>query len=468
MARPAEGDIASQCRRTQALAVWEGSLWAVVWGMADSYLAPFALFLGAGSFVMAFVGSGPVLITALSQLAGAQLLDRVGRRRPVILFGQGLQTFMLMPLFLIPLLLPKGRMVALVICVTLYFFSFGIQIPPWMSLMGDVVESEKRGQYFSKRSRITMLSMTLALLAAGTIAHSWSLAGVTLAGFGCLFGIAMLVRFTSMLFMKEHYDAPLVNQTEEERFTFRAFLRDPRHANFARFAFTIALVNGTAAIATPFFAVYMLGDLGWSYLQFTVSMFTFLASQSLFVRWWGSLSDRHGNRAVLVATSCLLPALPFQWVLSTNFIFLLFAQSVSGAVWSGFNLSTMNFVYDSVPQFHRARAFGYYSMVNGICSFIGAVVIGASIAEYAPVLIRFGLVELHLGSTLPAVFIASGIARGLAAAIMLPQFSEVRAVEPISTVRILWRLGTGQPLIGQLGEFVPRLRALFPSRTGHS
>ena len=51
------------------------------------------------------------------------------------------------------------------------------------------------------------------------------------------------------------------------------------------------------------------------------------------------------------------------------------------------------------------------------------------------------------------------------AAIMLPQFSEVRnEIEPISTARLLWRLGIGQPLFGQVGEFMPRLRTLLPPK----
>ncbi len=51
-------------------------------------------------------------------------------------------------------------------------------------------------------------------------------------------------------------------------------------------------------------------------------------------------------------------------------------------------------------------------------------------------------------------------------AIMLPQFSEVRETEPISTVRILWRLGIGHPLFGQVGAFMPRIRALIAPKNG--
>jgi MFS family permease len=309
-----------------------------------------------------------------------------------------------------------------------------------------------------------MLGMTAALMTAGIITHCWERAGATAAGFGFLFGTALLARLASLLFTRQHYDAPLLTREEDGAFSFLDFLRDRRYANFARFTFAIALMNGTANIAGPFFAVYMLRDLEWSYLLFTVNMLTFLTAQTLFVRWWGAISDRHGNRAVLVATGCLLPILPIQWVFSTNYFYLLFAQLASGATWSGFNLAAMNFIYDSIPQAHRARALGYYSAINGLFSFVGAVVIGASIAEYAPPSLKIGLIEMTLTSSLPVVFVVSGLVRGIAAAIMLPQFSEVREVEPISTTRILWRLGIGQPLFGQVGEFMPRLRSRLPSK----
>ncbi|HSR87438.1 MAG TPA: MFS transporter, partial [Pontiella sp.] len=310
-----------------------------------------------------------------------------------------------------------------------------------------------------------MYAMTTALLLGGIIANGWKAAGYTAVGFGFLFGIAALARITSLIFMCHHYDAPLEQESHGKSFSFWDFLRGRPKSNFTKFTFAIALMNGTANIATPFFAVYMLRDLEWSYLQFTLNMLTFLLSQSLFVRWWGGIGDRHGNRAVLVATSCLLPILPVLWIFSTSYAYLLCAQLASGAIWSGFNLSITNFIYDSVPQPRRARAFSYYNLINGFFCVIGGTLIGATVAEHAPSEIKLGLVRISLLSSLPVVFIVSGLARAIAAAIMLPQFSEVRDIEPISTARILWRLGTGQPLFGQIGEFIPRLRGLIPPKT---
>ncbi len=458
---PLGNDIAEQKKNTQKLSIWEGSLWSVMWGMGESYIAPFALFLGASNLVMAFIGTAPVLITAVAQLVGAMLLDHIGRRKPIIRVGTIVQASALIPLFALPLLLPAGGMLALAVCIALYFFAFGTCVSPWISMMGDVVDPAERGRYFSNRSRITMYAMTAGLMFAGIIANGWKTVGHTAIGFGFLFGIAAVARYITYILIKYHYDAPLKHQEFEDSFSFLDFLRGFRKSNFTRFTFTIGLMNGTANIAGPFFAVYMLRDLHWSYLQFTLNMLTFLIAQTLFVRWWGGIGDRHGNRSVLVATSCLLPILPLQWIFSTNYFYLLFAQVVSGATWSGFNLAATNFVYDSVPQTRRARAFSYYSLANGCFSVLGGMLIGAFIAEHAPAEINLGLVHISLLSSLPVVFVVSGIARAIAAAIMLPQFSEVRDIEPISTGRILWRLGVGQPLYGQVGAFMPRIRALI-------
>lgn len=448
-------------RRTQLLSIWEGSLWAVMWGFGETYIAPFALFLNAGNLAMAFVGTGPVLISAVAQLVGAAALDRTGRRMPLILSGSTIQGAAYLPLFILPLLLPSHNVPVFLVAVTICFFSAGFAVPAWMSMMGDVTDPADRGRYFSNRTRIIMYTMFASMLLAGWIINRWKLVSNPAAGFAFLFGTAFLARCISMFFMRRHYDAPLQKPEAAAYFSFLDFIRATPRSNFAKFTFMVALMNGTAQIASPFFAVYMLRDLHWSYIQFTVNMAVFLLAQTMFVRWWGTLSDRHGNRSVLVATSCLMPLLPLFWIFSTNYLVLLFAQILSGACWSGFNLAASNFVYDAVSQAKRARAFSYYNLLNGLFSVVGAMLIGAPIAEHVPAAFKLGTIHITLISSLPVVFIVSSAARALAAWIMLPQFREVRTAEPISTIRILWRLGVGQPIFGQAGEFIPRIRKLY-------
>jgi MFS family permease len=325
-----------------------------------------------------------------------------------------------------------------------------------MSMMGDVVDPSERGRYFSHRTRLIMCTMLVCMVLAGWIINRWENAGHPVAGFGFLFGIACLARLLSLFFMRRHYDAPIQKLRDDSYFSFFDFVRAAPRSNFARFSFTVALMNGTAQIAGPFFPVYMLKDLHWSYLQFTVNMACFLLSQTLFVRWWGALGDRHGNRSILVATCWIMPVLPLFWIFSSDYFVLLLAQVLSGACWSGFNLAASNFIYDAVSQAKRARVFSYYNLLNGLFSVAGGVLVGAPIARHVPAEFTLGLVQITMTSALPAVFLVSAAARALVAWLMLPQFREVRSAEPISTVRILWRLGIGQPLFAQAGEFMKR------------
>ncbi|MCC7299636.1 MAG: MFS transporter [Verrucomicrobia bacterium] len=453
-AAPDTSDTAILRQKTQRLSLWEGSFWSVMWGFGETYIAPFALFLGAGNLAMAFVGTGPVLTAAIAQLAGSASLDRIGRRNPIILTGTLIQALAYLPLFILPILLPAASQIpALLLTITVCFFAFGFSAPPWMSLMGDVVDQADRGRYFSNRTRITMSVMVVSMLLAGWIMNRWKLLGHPVVGFGFLFFIACLARLIGACFMRRHYDAPIQKAQEDEYFSFLDFVRATPRSNFARFTFAIALINGTVQISGPFFAVYMLRDLHWSYLQFTLSISVFLLSQTLFVRWWGALSDRHGNRSILIATSCIAPLLPLIWLATSNYTVLLLGQILSGACWSGFTLASSNFVYDAVSQPKRARAFSYYNLVNGLFSVAGGVLIGAPLAEHLPSELHIGAAHIVFRSSLPLVFLISAVARTLAAGIMMPSFREVRAAEPISTVRILWRLGIGQPLLETADRF---------------
>lgn len=459
-AAPDCSDTSVLCNRTKRQSVWEGVFWSVMWGFGETYIVPFALLLNAGSLALAFAGTGPVLISAVAQLAGAAALDRLGRRMPAIRDGVLIQALCYPLLFIVPVLLPQGGATALLLILTVSFFAFGFSVPPWLSLMGDIVEPSERGRYFSGRTRVVMLGMIVSMLIAGWSMNLWKRAGHPATGFGFLFGIACLARLICLQFLRRHYDAPYHKTPDDARFSFLDFIRATPRSNFARFTFTVALMNGTAQIAGPFFAVYMLRDLHWSYFAFTVNIAVFLLAQTLFVRWWGMIGDRHGNRSVLVATCCLMPLLPLLWIVSSNYALLLFAQVVSGACWSGFNLAASNFVYDAVSKPKRARAFSYYNLLNGIFSVAGGVLIGAPLAEYLPSELRLGPVHVCFLSSLPLVFLISGAARALVAWMMLPRFREVREAEPIHVTRILWRLGTGQPLFAQAVEFIPLIRRM--------
>jgi len=450
-------------QRTMRLSVLEGSAWAVMVGCGETFTSPFLIFLQAGNLAIALLTSGPLLLGALAQLAGAWWVERTGRRRTFLAQTVLLNALLYAPLFLVPRLLPAVGVGATVTLALLAVCCSNLALPAWMSLMGDVIPEARRGDYLGRRSGILFAVMTGANLLGGLLLGRCQRVHRVGAGFGALFGAALAARLVSAALIRRHYDPPH-GAAADERFSFRDFLRRAPQSNYARFVFFVALINGATNVAAPFFNVYMLRDLHWTYTQFTLNIVTMFVAQALFFGWWGRIGDRHGHRAVLLATGCLLPVLPVVWTVTSNFHVLLVQQVVSGAAWSGFNLATQNFIFDAVPPPRRARAMAYFSVVNGACILLGGVVCGAWLATHLPDHYQAGPLRVAFRSPLPAVFVISGALRLLILLVCLPRVREVRPAEPITPGALLLRLWSGEALAGPIEFVTTRLGSAFRRR----
>ncbi|MCX6996017.1 MAG: MFS transporter [Kiritimatiellaeota bacterium] len=454
VSQPPDGDSVRQ--RTMRLSIFEGSTWAVMAGCGEAFAAPFLIFLRASNWAVALLTSGPVLLGALAQLAGAWWVERTGQRRKFLAVTVMLQALLYAPLFLVPLLFPAAGVAAAVVFALLAIFCGNLPLPAWMSLMGDVIPETRRGDYLGQRFAIIFACLTGANLLGGLLLGVCQRAQRIWVGFGLLFGIALLARLTGAWLFTRHVDPPC-RSSADDYFSFWAFLRRTPKSNFVKFAFFVALMNGATNVAAPFFTVYMLRDLHWTYTQFTLSIVAMFIAQAVFFRWWGRIGDRHGHRVVLVATGCLLPILPVIWALTSNFTILLGQQVLSGAAWSGFNLATQNFIFDAVSPRKRARGMAYFSLVNGFFTLLGGVVLGAWLATHLPSAYHLGPLRVTYLSPLPAVFVVSGVLRVLALLLLLPQFREVRPAEPVSPGALLLRLWSGEAFAGTLGFVATRL-----------
>ena len=190
--------------------------------------------------------------------------------------------------------------------------------------------------------------------------------------------------------------------------------------NFGRFVLFMGFFNFVVMIGSPFFTVYMLRDLGFSYttlmfVNISASFFSLLA-----LPVWGKLSDRYGNKEMLKVSCTLIPLLCFLWVLSPSPIYLILVpQLISGIGWAGFNLSASNFIYDSVSPERRGLCVAYYSVISGAGVFLGALV-GGLLAQN---------LTINFMNKLLFIILISGVGRAVVSLIFLPRIKEVRKVK---------------------------------------
>jgi len=421
-----------QVKKSLRYSVLDGSAYAAMLGLTQNYVTPFALAMKATTTEIGLLTSIPNLLMAFAQLLAPQLTRRAGSRKGFILpvvFGHAI---MFIPMLLIPFLFPEPRVVWLTIFVTIGTVSGAAANPAWGSMMADLVPANVRGAFFGKRGRIAGLITLVASLAAGGILQIFN--RQVFVGFALLFGGAAVFRFLSLFFLSKQYEPPVTHEKSNNPGLWLIF-KDMWASNLGKFTIYVGLINFFTAISGPFFAVFMLRDLHFSYTSYMIVISTNALSNMAFQTFWGRRADKAGNLMVIKAVSILLPILPMNYVISSSVPYLIFAEVMSGFAWSGFFLASNNFVYDATEPAIRTKQLAVFNAITGLAICLGAL-LGGFVAPLLPDL---------LGYQLRSLFSISGIARAILALIMLRMIVEVRDVP---------RVGLRQLLSGR---FPPRL-----------
>jgi len=221
------------------------------------------------------------------------------------------------------------------------------------------------------------------------------------------------------------------------------------------FSIYVALMNAAVGISSPFFTVYMLRDLNLSYLDFTVLQATSALVQFLMLTTWGRVADIYGNRLILIVTSISLPIVPSIWLLSDNFWALILFQALSGLSWSGFTLSAGNLLYELVPQTRRAAYVAFHNVGTAAGVFGGAMLGSLLEVVLPPRAVLLG--DSGVLSSLLYIFVISGIARAVVAALLARRVRELRKPRrALSAPALVLRVTGLNAMVGVIYDFIGR------------
>jgi MFS family permease len=424
--------------------VRDAAFQAAAQGGGENYFSAFALLLHASPFQIGILSALPQLMGMVAQLSSVKLLQYFGMPGRLILAGGTGQALSWLPLLILPLLMPEYGPWLLIGCAMVYFAFGQATTPIWNSLLVELVHMSGRGAYFAHRARITALTSFLALVVAGgilTIGQQWGLSWI---GFLVIFLSAGAARLGAT-----HYQTTISAWLPEGRIDapqgFRHFLVEHATADFRYFLLFSGLMHFAVLISGPFFVVYLLRDLHWTYLQYAGWMASSIAAQFLTLTAWGQMGDRYGNKALLRITGLAVPLLPMGYLLSDQYVFLLVWNFGGGVIWAGLSLALQNYVFDSLQSTERTRGVALANAVNAIGWGIGALT-GSWLATVIPEHMSFWLWELTPASNLPFVFFLSGALRLLIALSLLGMFGEPRSLSQPPPRHLVWELPLVRPL----------------------
>ncbi|HET8905096.1 MAG TPA: MFS transporter [Saccharospirillum sp.] len=431
---------------------------SVMTGTVDQFLNAFAIFLRASSVQIGWLTGIPQLLGGLFQILSVWL-GGYWPRRSLIVVGAGVQTLSLIGLCLLalPFPWPEGSRVPLLIgCAIVYHAASNLTQPQWKALMGSLVPSRLRGRYFGVRSRLAMATSFFAFLAGGLLLNGSAALGVETLGFAALFLIAVFGRGMSTRYLHQMYDPYRPDHSRGRGLvhTLRSMKRAFADLRFRRFTLFLAGMQCMVALSAPFFAVYMLRDLQFTYLEFTLNTAASILVQFVLLRYWGRIADRKGNRYVMALGATVIPLLPVLWLFSDNLLYLMGVQMLGGAAWAGFTLATSNYLYDLKPN--DSEFAGYAAMqstIGAAAVFIGAIS-GGYLISWVPDALVIGSWQWPIERPIWSIFVISALLRAVVALWYLPKAPELRVKQRGRVRDLVFRVSRFTPISGVVFDVI--------------
>lgn len=273
---------------------------------SDNFFHAFAIFLNATMAQMGWVTGLPQLLGAITQIVSLKL-GCLCQRKSIIVSGAFIQATGLLAMSVLALVAIEYAVWAFIGLCILHHGLLNLIQPQWRAWMGNIVPRRRRGAFFAARSRITMLSSLAVFLGGGLLLSYSDNHGYAGLGFSILFLIAAIGRYASAFLLAAMHDPVSHVEVEKTEKTLSRLLSTFTHQHFRQYCLFVAGMQAMVAISAPFFAVYMLNDLQFSYWQFVLASVASIALQFLSFRFWGRCCDSYGNRAVMVITCSIIP-----------------------------------------------------------------------------------------------------------------------------------------------------------------
>ena len=307
--------------RSLRLMIWEGVASGALFSLGSGgFMAAYALALGANNLQVGILAALP-FITQVAQLPAILAVERYRRRKAIGIPALWAAQLLWVPIGAVPFLVDAPgapAVAAVIVLMALRGVVAPVWATSWTSWMRDLVPRDVLGSYYGRRIAVVTGAVAVVGLGGSFFVRWWEGAAspddAILAYSYLLIGGALTFGVASPLFAMRAREPLMPAAPESGRSAFAVLaepLRDRNFSQLVRFLFVWSL---TSNLAIPFFAVYMLSELGLSLPA--VIGFTVLsqAANILFVRVWGPMADRVGSKAVLSLSASLYLLVILGWV----------------------------------------------------------------------------------------------------------------------------------------------------------
>jgi len=360
-------------------AIWvDGLLWAVMIGMGEGSITPFAVALGLPDAWAGLVATVPMVVGATLQLVSPACIRRLGSHRRWVVWNAAIQAASFVPLAIAAVVgsIPGWLLYA----VAALYWGAGIATnPAWSTWVGTLVPGPVRIRYFARRTVWIHVFQIGALLAAGWILYVGQSWDRPLAAFALVFGFAFVARALSAACLASHSEPdPMPGGMRDVPLA--KLIARFRHGADGRLLAYMLAVQFAANVAAPFYMPYMLRELEFSYAQAMGLLAAAVLAKAISLPLHGRIAEKRGVRALLWIGGLGLAPSVGLWIFLDDYVALLVAQLFAGFVWSAYELATFLSFFDYIRPEERTSILTKYQFANAVAICVGSVLGGSILA----------------------------------------------------------------------------------------
>jgi MFS family permease len=368
----------SLLRRNVRISLAEGAGYSLMVGLGETYIPAFVIAVGLGEVNAGLITTLPLLAGALFQLISPAMVSQLGSYRKWVVLCATVQCLSFLPLVLASLWGYLPASAAFTIAAVYWGTNLSLSAC-WSSWLGALIPGCCRTNFFAGRARLTQAGAMIGFLLGGLFLQ-WH-EGATRWRFAAVFFLAFLFRAGSVYGLSRQSEVetpkPTRNATVPLSEILRCFGKDEPAGRLLIYLLSVQLA---VQISSPFVTPYLLKGLNFGYWDFALLTAASYASKCLVLPWFGRRARTTGTQPLLWLGGVGITTLPFLWILSTSFWYLIAVQILNGFFWGAYELASTLLILDKVPSRERISVLTKYNVANAVVMVVGSLV-GAMILD---------------------------------------------------------------------------------------
>jgi MFS family permease len=354
--------------------VYDVLAYSLMVGIGETYIAAYALSLGLSERSAGLVTVVPILIASVLQLVSHFGIRFFGSRQRWIVLCAIAQATALLYMAATGAFIPKRYASEnLFIAASIYWTAALAAGPAWNSWITSIVQEKHRVSFFTQRSKYAQLATLVGLVTAGVILEFNPHGDKRIQVFVGLLSTAAACRYISAWFIATQKPKIRASRAVIEALGQAAqgskLFANPQALPIIAFMF---MTQVAVQVSGPYFTPYMLDELSLSYGRYMILLAGVFLGRIVFANFFARINNRYGVKFLLAFGAIAIMPLPFGWLISDNFYYILALQFVAGIGWGAHELGFTLLLVEQLEENERSKILTIANLLNSIGMFVGS------------------------------------------------------------------------------------------------